>query len=252
MNWFSGINSHNKESYLNYIKMYKVAVITAKQTTPNIKPYLIFDGEDDEHIEYLLNIGVNIIKHKVSFSKELTDHYKEDTTALGAFLRIDIPLICDYLKITDDYILYTDNDVLFLKDVTELNSLTPKYFMCAGEFHPFFTPTNMNSGVMWINWKQMLSDHNDFVTFIKNNFSNFQVYDQDALKMYYGDKIESLDPLYNYKPYWGDNNNIKVVHFHGPKPTFTFEQIKNFPYPQLLTPFYYELKNRFGNIINKI
>ena len=41
MKWFSGVNSHNEKLYNNYIKMYKVAVVTAKQTNPNIQPYLI-------------------------------------------------------------------------------------------------------------------------------------------------------------------------------------------------------------------
>ena len=38
MYWFSGVNNHNKKGYLNYIKMYTVAVLSAKETNPNIKP----------------------------------------------------------------------------------------------------------------------------------------------------------------------------------------------------------------------
>lgn len=252
MKWFSGLNSQNSDAYINYIKMYKVAVVTAKNTNPELQPYLILDGEIDEHIEDLIKLGVNIVNHRVTFSKELIDHYKEDTIALGAYLRIDIPKICNDLKIEDDYILYTDNDVFFCNDVSSLKNLKPKYFMCAGEFNPIFSPMNMNSGVIWMNWRKMFEDYNNFVTFVKNNLSRFVVYDQDALKLYYGDKIESLDASYNYKPYWGYRPfwSIKIIHFHGPKPTSKMEDLEKYPHPNLVTTFFYQLKEKFNNILN--
>ena len=131
MKWFSGVNSHNLELYKKYIKMYKVAVLTAKETNPSIQPYLILDGDVDNLIDELIELGVTIIKHKVSFSDKLIEHYKDNTIALGAFLRVDIPKICNDLNITDDYILYTDNDVMFINDVSSLNELKTEFFMCA-------------------------------------------------------------------------------------------------------------------------
>jgi lipopolysaccharide biosynthesis glycosyltransferase len=248
MKWFSGVNSHNEKLYNNYIKMYKVAVVTAKQTNPNIQPYLILDGEIDESITELINLGVQIIKHKVSFSDALIEHYKDNTIALGAFLRVDIPKICNNLNIEDDYILYTDNDVMFINDVTSLNELNPKYFMCAGEFTKEFTPMGMNSGVMWINWKNMFNDYEKFVIFIKINLSKFQVYDQDALKLFYSNRMESFDSNFNYKPYWEESEDIKILHFHGPKPTFTNDDLKLFPYPSLITPYYEKMTKKFNQI----
>jgi len=252
MKWFSGVNTHNKELYLDYIDMYTVAVITAKKTNPTIEPFLILDGEIDDIIQDLIDMGVTVIKHTVTFSEKLKSHYKENTIALGAFLRVDIPKICNDLNIQDDYILYTDNDVMFLDDVSSLYELTPKYFMCAGEFDPNFTPMGMNSGVMWINWRNMYEDYENFVFYIKTNLSKFQVYDQDALKQYYVDKMESFGPEYNYKPYWGPNDNIKILHFHGPKPTFSETQLKDFPYPTLVTSYFKEMTLKFNEIIENI
>lgn len=254
MKWFSGLNSLNQGAYLNYIKMYKVAVITAKRTNPDLQPYLILDGEIDDHINDLIKMGVTVIKHKVTFSKELIEHYKEDTIAPGAFLRIDIPKVCEKNNITDDYILYTDNDVFFTSSVSSLKKLTPKYFMCSGEFNKKFSPNDVNSGVMWMNCKEMLKDYDDFVFYIKNNFHKFDVYDQDALKMYYGDKIESLDAIYNYKPYWNYKPlwSIKIIHFHGPKPISTIEDLENYPHPNLVTKFFYQLRENFNNILNEL
>jgi len=57
MKWFSGLNNHNREKYLDYIKMYTVAVVSAKETNPLIEPYLIFDGVKDEYIEMSKNFN---------------------------------------------------------------------------------------------------------------------------------------------------------------------------------------------------
>lgn len=248
MKWFSAINTHNPKLYKDYIHMYKVAVLTAKQTNPSIEPYLILDGDIDSFIQELIDMGVNVIKHRLTFYDKLVEHYKDDSIALGTFLRIDIPKICYELNFENDYILYTDNDVMFIDDVSSLNELSPKYFMCAGEFSQNFTPMGMNAGILWINWREMYNDHSNFVSFIEHNLHKFQVYDQDALKQFYGNRMESFDSSYNYKPYWGESNDIKILHFHGPKPTFKKSDFNTFPHPQLITPYFYKMVEKFNEI----
>ena len=129
MYWFSGINNHNKELYLNYVKMYTVAVLSCKKTNPTVKPYLIVDGNEDEYIRNLIDLGVEIVYHKSNFYNELKKHYLNNTTAFGAFLRIDIPKICEKLNIKDDYVLYTDNDVMFINDISSLYDKKPNFFL---------------------------------------------------------------------------------------------------------------------------
>ena len=248
MFWFSGINSHDKKKYYDYITMYTVAVLSAKKTNPNIKPYLLLDGKIDEEIQELIDLGVNVIETKSSIYNELKNHYKNNTIAFGAFLRIDIPKICENLKIEDEYVLYTDNDVMFLDDVSELINLKPKYFLAAGEFVKNFNPTLINTGVMWINWKSMRKLYDDFVFFIKLNFHRFKTYDQDAIRIFFKDKVEELSYLYNYKPYWGNQDGIKILHFHGPKPTFTDNDYKTYKYQKMATPFYYDMVKKFNEI----
>jgi lipopolysaccharide biosynthesis glycosyltransferase len=248
MYWFSGINNHNKDLYSSYIKMYKVAVITAKKTNPNIKPILIIDGEKDEHIEEVKKMGVEIVEHKLQFYDDLVNHYKGNTIAYGTFLRIDIPIICKKLNILDEYVLYTDNDVMFIDSVDNLLKFKPKHFICAGEFSPLTDYKGINAGVMWMNSKYMSETYNDFTKFILKNLNNFQVYDQDAYKQFYKDKIDLLDYRYNYKPYWGKTNDIKILHFHGPKPTFDENELINFPFKNLITPFFTTAESRITDI----
>ena len=244
IHWFSAINSDNPVKYDRYIKMYLVAVLSAKATNPNVRAHLILDGKEDLFIELLKLHGVNIIHRKSSFHKELIQYYKSDTIALGAFLRIDIPLICEQLKLEHDYVLYTDNDVLLIGDISDLLKQKPTYFQVAGEFQKEYQQELINTGVMWISWKNMLSDHNDFVNFIKQSFHLFEVYDQDALKIYYKDRYTELDLRYNYKPYWGDSSDIKIFHFHGPKPTHRASSKVAY----LLCPFFETMKKKFWSI----
>lgn len=246
--WFTGLNNHNKKNYLDYIKMYKVAVITAKKTNPHIQPILIFDGENDNLIDELIDMGVIVVNHRVTFYDILKNHYGDNSVAYGAFLRVDIPIICEKLNIKEDYVLYTDNDVMFMSEIYELLENKPSTFMCAGEFTKVATYQDMNSGVMWLNWKFLKSTYSDFVEFISNNLNKFYVYDQDAYKLFYNNSIERLNYKFNYKPYWGSFNDIKILHFHGPKPTFTDEDYLNFPYKNLITPFFNDMKEKFNQI----
>ena len=248
MYWFSGINNHNKDLYSSYVKMYKIAVITAKTTNPNLKPILILDGEKDEHIAELEKLGVKIVEHRVQFYDTLVNHYKGNTIAYGAFLRVDIPIVCKMLNIDEDYILYTDNDVMFIDNVDSLYKLKPIHFMCTGEWNPITDYKGMNTGVMWMNWKSLLNSYKNFTDFIKNNLSKFDVYDQDAYKQYYKDSIELLDYRYNYKPYWGETTDMKILHFHGPKPTFNENELSNFPFKNLITPFFKKMTIEFNKI----
>lgn len=251
INWFSGINKMDNELFKEYSKMYEVAVLSLIKTNPNIQPYLIFDGNDVEFENKMINLGVKVIKHKSFFSNELLIHYKDEriqSVALGAFLRIDIPLICRKENIDCEYYLYTDNDVMFINDISDILELKPKYFSCAGEFSKSFTYFGLNSGVMWVNKQQMENDYELFVDFIKNNLNKFNVFDQDAYKQFYNEKIEELPYKYNYKPYWGIDKNISIIHFHGPKPTITDEDIPKFPYQTLFGDFFFEMKNEFKKI----
>lgn len=245
--WFSGLNTQDKDKYAYYIEMYSVAFITALVTTPNIKPYLILDGEIDEHIQKLIDKGLTVIKHRSLFYDDLVNHYKNDTIALGAYLRIDIPKICEELNIDSDYILYTDNDVMFLDDVSDLKYKTAEYFRCSGEANPVFSTGAINSGVMWMNWRNMLKVYDNFVYYIKNNFNKFNVYDQDAIMQFFNIHIQELEYTYNYKPYWGESYGIKILHFHGPKPAHVNSK-DSYPYPFMFTDFYYKMVDKYKEI----
>lgn len=250
IHWFSGINNHNYPVYLEYIEMYIKAVISQIKTNQNVQPYLIFDGEPDDHIDYLESkLKVIIIPYKVSFYNKLMDYYKENYIAAGAFLRCDIPLIVkDVLKLNAKYVLYTDNDILFMSDISKLNKLKPKFFNISSEFSKN-KYTDINSGVMWINIENMYNIYPNFRDFIINNFDKFQTYDQDAIKFFFKGKWDFLDFRYNYKPYFGKRNDVKILHFHGPKPLH-LQMCKEETYPMmnLVGNYYFEMVDYYNKL----
>jgi len=252
MKWFASVNNHNRQLYLDYIKMYAVAVVTAKKTNPFIKPYLILDGDVDDEIKFLQDLGVHIILYKSYFNDALVNHYKDDTIALGAFLRVDIPKICRAMDIKDEFILYTDMDVMFVSDVSKLHDLTPTFFCASGEMTMSSTPSYFNTGVMWINWRNMDTMYKSFVSFIIENLPTFQVYDQDAFNQYYKFRYDYLSYYYNFKTYWGFDDDAKIIHFHGPKPTTQDRDLMCFTHPELVTPSFYKWRDVFYQVYNEI
>lgn len=250
IHWFSGINKDNYPVYLEYIEMYKKAVISQKQTNPGIESYLILDGEKDEHIDFLeQKLGVFIVPHKVSFYRELKHYYGENFIAGGAYLRCDIPIIVkDILKLDTKYVLYTDNDILFLDDVSDLNRLNPTYFNISSEFSKR-RYTDINSGVMWMNIENLYNIYPSFKNFIVSNFDKFETYDQDAIKLFFEGKMNILDYRYNYKPYFGKRKDIKILHFHGPKPQHINSCRENtHPLMSLVNDFYYEMVDYYNDV----
>jgi hypothetical protein len=256
MYWFSAINKceNNLDLYLNYIEMYSVAVTTVIGTNPWIKPVLILDGELDEHTKKLELFGVTIFKFQSTLIDTLKTKYSGDSfcIAKGAFLRVDISKVCEMMNITDEYVLYTDNDVMFLDDVSEIKNLKCKYLMMCSEFTKEFSPFSVNTGVMLINLKNYKSIYNRFKQNIISMILISQSYDQDMFRYYFGKSIESLPYNFNYKPYWGLSDNIKILHFHGPKP-HQKNKIEEFPeiLNHLISDGYFEMCDLYFNILKK-
>lgn len=209
MKWYFASNDKSSD----FFPLIKAAVDSAVKNT-TLEPVFLYDGAENELTQWLREKGVKIIPHRVSFYNELKDHYNEEelVIASGTFLRCDIPII----EQDDEFVLYTDCDVLFLKDFE--CEIKPKYFACAPQsnkrnFRQF------NAGVMLMNIKSLRESHDKFIDFIRENIKILSTYDQTAYQIFYGGKSSKLPIIYNYKPYWGRNDKAVILHFHGCKPT---------------------------------
>jgi hypothetical protein len=190
----------------------RVSVSSARRNT-TLQPHLIWDGPEHPFLDELRAHGVAIIFHRVRCYGALYHHNPSEVflkTASGCFLRIDIPV----LEVLDPFVLYTDADVIFLRDpVPALSRLTPEFFAAAPEFH---REDAMNSGVMLLNVRQMQNDYGNFQQFIRDNL--WRGLDQEMYRTHYASRYAPLDPSFNWKPYWGFNAGAAILHWHGVKP----------------------------------
>ncbi len=229
MKWFFALNE-DSSSFLDYARMILVAVHTAQKHT-SLEPYFLYDGDENDLTETLRQRGVTVVKRRAFLYdrlKQIADlRNYEDVLRIGAgaFLRTEIPQLTEEMQIADEYVLYTDVDIMFMDDVgDQLTRLRPKYFAVAPE-HDKTNYKKMNSGVMLMNLKNLRSRDAEFRDFMVRNMERLVDYgwDQGAYRLFYKGKFfgfhwNKLPPEFNQKPYWGAYDHAKIIHFHGPKP----------------------------------
>lgn len=221
MKWYFCLNDG-----IGQFELAQVAVTSALHKT-KLTPICIYDGTSQEKIDWLQCKGVEVVKHKVSMRDAIIQNtvLENQQFRLGAFLRIDIPLFCK-----DNYALYTDCDIAFLEDISDLENLTPKYLAVAPDKDPHDWDC-FNNGVMILNINGMRETYYEFTSFIESIMKKRALTgDQDAYRQFYAKKFDKLPREYNWKPYWGKEKAewltgiakregpIKIVHYHGPKP----------------------------------
>jgi len=231
MKWFFALNEACP-TFSYYADMIKVAVHSALKNT-SLVPYFLYDGADGALTDWLQQRRVRIISCRSSVYEKLRllSEQKQNPDILqigaGAFLRTELPRIAHQMGIEDSYVLYTDCDVLFIKEVTEeLNKMDCRYFAVAPEVDPQ-DYQRMNTGVMLMNLKNLRVTDPSFRDFMTSNLEKFSCWDQSAYQWFYKRPRrrfffkygwDRLPIEFNWKPYWGDYSSAKIVHFHGPKP----------------------------------
>jgi len=246
MKWFFALNQACP-TFSYYSDMIKVAVHTALKHT-SLVPHFLYDGRDSALTDWLTNRNVQIIRCRTSLYERLRllsqKNQKADILEIGAgaFLRTELPRITREMGIEDLYILYTDCDVLFIKEVSEeLSKIGCHYFAVAPEFDPK-DYQQMNTGVMLMNPNNLMALDQSFTNFVTLNLEKFPCWDQSAYQWFYKRPRmgflfkrcwDRLPIEFNWKPYWGDYSRAKILHFHGPKP-FQREYLKSGGAPKVL------------------
>lgn len=223
MKWYFAISQGSLDrADHDWQGLIRVAVASARANT-TLVPHLLYDGEPSEFTSELERAGVVIIHRRVSFYNAIEAFAGSESwharIAAGAFLRIEIPEV----EQEDEFVLYTDVDVQFLRDI-DLGGKRPALFSAApqsslGDYN------DLNSGVMLINVPAMAKELPAFKEFIVKNL-NLGL-DQEMLAAYFPGRYESLPPEYNWKPYWGRNDESRIVHWHGPKPVLAQRRVHN-------------------------
>ncbi len=194
----------------------RLAVLSALQNT-RLKPHLITTGFRNAFTAWMEAHGVRIIEGKQPLAAtigEMADAGRYSRSYAGHWLRCEIPLI----ENEDEFVLYTDCDVVFLRGI-RMRTIRPPLLACAPEFK-MEGADYFNSGVMWMNVAGLRDASPTFLAFARDEIRKLdgEVYhDQFAYNAFFRDRWTSLDPKFNWKPYWNDIDRASILHFHGAK-----------------------------------
>jgi hypothetical protein len=214
LKWYCAISAETLDAVeYNWRDMIRVAIGTALKNT-RLRPHLIYDGPEDAFCASMRRQGAVVIRRRTSIFPELYARYKDNPKLLavvrGAFLRLEIP----FIEQDDSIVLYTDCDVMFLRD-PEIDTIIPDAFGASSQFSKS-DPEDMNSGVMLINVPVLRSKMPELMEFARRSLH--LGLDQEILRGFFGTNYSFMDNSLNWKPYWGWNSSAQIVHFHGPKP----------------------------------
>ena len=210
-----------------YVNMLEVAIKSAQQNT-SLQICVLYDGPTEHYCYRMLKkYGVQIINHTFShekdiyrlFDKDFCGRTKDPKLIASTFMRMDIP----FLEQEEEYVLYTDVDVVFARDVRPEDLPRPEVLAACGEFssqkdmNAYF-----NAGILLLNVKNMRR----YCEMIFQDLENGVVvkgFDQGYLNKYCHKERTWLPVEYNWKPYWGINKDAVIIHYHGLKPGGTNE-----------------------------
>ncbi|HVF71416.1 MAG TPA: hypothetical protein VM940_07385 [Chthoniobacterales bacterium] len=227
MRWYFAL-TEDSAAFRQYAEMVMVAVHTAQKFT-RLEPHCLYDGGENEFTEWLRQRGVRIVPHRSFVRDALTElGAKKGNPHLaaalsGAFSRVELPEI-DATFGNDERVLYTDCDVFFTGDVeAELSAASCELFAVAPESDRT-DYVNMNTGVMLMNVARLRESLPEFRRYISENLAALEAesWDEAAYRWFYrsetGPLWDRLRPELNWKPYWGESADARIIHFHGPKP----------------------------------
>ena len=223
-----------------YLTLLKVAVRSLRHVMGQDAPCLcVYAGDNGATLDLLARERIPVARYtpRLRFD-EAGEHVR---ASRGCFLKLELALVPELAE--DDYALYCDTDVMFLRPLDELFALRPSYMAMAREYTaPFyheydkltdavatqiytvpmpFPIWTFSSGVTLFNLARLrrlrLIDH--FLAFSQQNLDRIGNLDQSLLNYYFGKRITRLDDRWNRPPYHADcHATAHIVHFHGPKP----------------------------------
>src|SRR5688572_10370179 len=227
MQWFFAL-TEDSTAFRQYAEMIMVAVHTAKKFT-SLEPHCIYDGGENDFTEWLTAHEVEIVRHRSFVREQLQELGRQKgnphlAAALsGAFSRVELPELLERIG-GAGRVVYTDCDVIFLGEVVpELEANPCELFAVAPESSQN-DYVNMNTGVMLMNTERLRASLPKFREYISKNLAELEreSWDEAAYRWFYRDRNgplwDRLRPELNWKPYWGENAQAKIIHFHGPKP----------------------------------
>lgn len=221
--WFMAVGKNSNANYKTFVAN---ALTSAKLHAPSLMPHLIYDGDEDGFTAWVADLGGKVIFHQLSFFSALKllseqgDRPAKAYKYYPPYMRLDVPLIMkelnyDMEEVDMKFVLYTDVDVMFQRDIDSCSLPHPKLMLVGPEFEK---SAMANTGVMYLNVEAFHRRLPGLLQHAYKHKFNFISHDQGLIMDYFEKDMQLLPDEYNWKAYWGYNHNAAVLHFHGPKP----------------------------------
>lgn len=223
-----------------YLILLKVAVRSLRAIMGNdIECLCVYAGNKEETLQELAADQIPVARYtpRLQFAGK-GSHIEKSK---GCFLKLELCLLPELIN--DDFVLYCDTDVMFIRSIAELLQEKPSLMAMAREYTaPFYhdyqnldyvyNDLNYNvplpfpiwtfsSGVVVFNLRELRKHHriDHFLAFSQQNMIKIGNLDQSLLNYYFGKRITLLDAKWNRPPYHKDcHDTAHIVHFHGLKP----------------------------------
>ena len=211
MKWYACLNDAALDEYAEHLR---VAIGSAIDIA-KLEPHIVFDGDPARlygavgRSDFVLHNRVSALREEIALTPATPGWCPN--VARGTLLRLEIP----FIEEADQFVLYTDCDVLFT-GLVDLSLLKPKYFAAAPGHNPD-NWHNLCSGVMLLNVAAMRKAHPYLMNVARAHLGVPHFYDQEVLNTAFLNRWDRLPLEAHWKPYWGPNPSSAIVHFHGPK-----------------------------------
>lgn len=250
MRTFSGAAAFYVANNTDYVDALKAAILSGRREAPSLVPVVIFTGPksaEQSALERWLHCHGSVgITHNLSFQHDM-DMLSQDPEwgfsqyLLGSWLRVDFPNVLQTiskpesissmpaslrkdLKLVDqDYVLWTDPDILFRGSIDSCTLAKPQVLSVGPEMRMGWPE---NYGVIYFNVSGYREIFPRLIGWGREQRFRFD-HDQNLFLAFWGTAVDVLPNGMNWKPYWGDTSTaipgpvaheqIRIVHFHGPK-----------------------------------
>ena len=245
------VYTYTEESMASGKHFLQASIASVRHHMPHTPIHILYHGQADIEFRNWLQQAPNHVilhTHNPTWAADIEDMrlhgdvkrshlFSHAGNYLGTWQRIDIPLFVDA-----EYALLLDSDAIVQKPLSLHDfglDMTHGLAMSSELQYPEETPSN--AGIMLMNIPFLRQTHSAFIKYIvqhKNSGGQFGNHpspsDQGAYLTFYADHIRFLEYKFNMKPYFPLQSPIpqedhpsppppklddmKIVHFHGPKP----------------------------------
>lgn len=204
----------NPEGFHREIGGWLIASIRSVLANTTLQPVVLYSGHEDNNTALLRKEGAQVILFRSRILPDIEAKLaqgKLPARAEGALLRYEIPSMTD----NDEYALYADCDTYFIRTPSLSNINVPvvgAVLTPSSDDKPHY-----NSGILVFNVAAFRAEEIAFFSFLRETLGRWlpASVDEIAFNTFFREKITSLPREMNWRPMFGHQTNVDIVHFHG-------------------------------------